>query len=58
MFYILYEIENFSGNYQAGPYSQDQVIYHMNDISGFSGVFNVQLVSAEELDMVKQDKIN
>ena len=50
MFYILYDIEGLGNDKQAGPYTQDQIVYHMNDISGFEGVFNVRLVSAEELD--------
>ena len=47
-FYIEYEVEGFEGLQEAGPYSQEDVIYQRDDIAGYEGVKNVRVVTPDQ----------
>ena len=57
MFYILYDVKNIGNDQQAGPYTEDEVIFQFNDIIGFEGIINAQIVSVDKIDSIKQNRM-
>lgn len=47
--YVRYEIQGFEGVREAGPYSKMEVISHRDDITGFEGVYHVEVFEKESL---------
>jgi len=52
MFYIKYTVEGF-GQHVVGPYSQSEISYHVQDISGFEGVSGVYVINELEYNSIK-----
>jgi hypothetical protein len=46
MYFVEYEVEGFPGTQKAGPYSETEVYYQMDDIAGYEGVKNVRIVES------------
>lgn len=53
-FMISYEVKGFEGTCQAGPYAEDEVDYHVQDIEGYEGVRNVRVVPDSAVDQLAE----
>ena len=47
---ITYKVLGFEGEHEAGPYPDNQVKSHVQDIAGYDGVYDVRVVPAEPRD--------
>jgi len=44
MYLIKYKVEGYPKEYTAGPYNNDEVASQYNDIKGYSGVYDCEMV--------------
>jgi len=51
MFKVTYKVKSFEQEFSAGPYkSFEEAVYQKNDIVGFEGVYDAEIVPVNEED--------
>ena len=45
--YVTYKVKGFDKEFESGPYSVSDLPYHRNDISGFEGVYDVNILQKD-----------
>lgn len=53
MYFVTYKITGFEGEKKAGPYTAEEVSYQKFDISGYEGVYDVDIIS-EEVELCQE----
>ena len=48
MYFVTYKIKGFEGEQKAGSYTAEEVAYQKSDISGYEGVYDVDILSEED----------
>lgn len=53
-FYVTYRIVGFLGEKKAGPYSLENIDLQVDDIAGYSGVYDVVVVGSDGLPVIRR----
>jgi len=55
--YISYRIAGLSGLFSQGPYTDEEVLNHYNDVRSFEGVCDCKIEDKDPLEKIKSPRV-